>query len=227
MAWIEKGQSTSFEHEPIEGLYFIDGDAVAALIKPDWTKGEKFPKIAFPSGQDFEIWEGSGSPIIHIYGEMDLRLKDTRDAAYQYANYVAEQCGYLVAPVGDNQLEVIGTDDEEHFLLTYDSERGVIADIEAVEDKNPSPLFPMGLIMATPGAIKSMEEAGQDRTELLMRHVTGDWGDLGEEDKQENDFSVDKSLRIFSAYNLESGEKVYIITEADRSSTTILRPEEY
>lgn len=66
MTWIEKGQSASFEHEPIEGLYFIDGDAVAALIKPDWTKGEKLPKIAFPSGQDFDIWEGSGSPIIHI-----------------------------------------------------------------------------------------------------------------------------------------------------------------
>ena len=178
MAWIEKGQSTSFEHEPIEGLYFIDGDAVAALIKPDWTKGEKFPKIAFPSGQDFEIWEGGESPIIHIYGEMDLRLKDTRDAAYQYANYVAEQCGYLATPVGDDQLEVVGTDDEEHFLLTYDNERGVIADIEAIEDdystdtRKRQPLLPDEIREKLPD-IYSQEEKGME-AQAVVKFFTPD-----------------------------------------------------
>ena len=81
-----------------------------------------------------------------------------------------------------------------------------------VERDDPRPLFPLGQIVATPGAIKTMQEADQDPTELLGRHVTGDWGDLGEEDKQENDFSVGKTLRIFSAYNLEGEEKVWIIT---------------
>ena len=138
MSWIEKGQSASFEHEPIEGLYYIDGDVLATIYKPDWTKGQKYPKIAFSSGQEFDIWEGSGSPIVHIfpYGEMDLRLRDTRDNAYRYANSIAEQCGYLVAPVGDDQLELIGSDDD-HFLVTYDNERGVMANIEVVEDPHP------------------------------------------------------------------------------------------
>ena len=96
-----------------------------------------------------------------------------------------------------------------------------------VERDAPRPLFNLGQVVSTPGAIQTMQDAGQDPGKLLHRHVTGDWGDLGEEDKQENDFSVDKSLRIFSAYELANGEKVWLITEADRSSTTIFLPEEY
>ncbi len=178
MSWIDKEKSTSFEHEPIEGLYFIDGDVLAALIKPDWTKGEKLPKIAFPSGQRFDIWEGSKSPVIHIYGEMDLRLRDTRDAAYQHANNIAEQCGYLVAPVGDNQLEVIGTDDDEHFLLTYDNERGVIADIEAVEadystdPRKRQPLMPDEIREQLP-ELYSQEEKGME-AQAVVKFFTPD-----------------------------------------------------
>ena len=59
---------------------------------------------------------------------------------------------------------------------------------------------------------------------LLTRHVTGDWGDLGEEDKKENELSVKKGFRILSAYTLKNGERAWIITEADRSVTTILLP---
>ena len=72
-----------------------------------------------------------------------------------------------------------------------------------------------------------MEEAGQTPPDLLYRHVTGDWGDLCEEDKQENEFSVKNASRILSAYTLRTGVKVWVITEADRSATTILLPEEY
>ena len=133
MAWRPQEEQTSFEREPIEGLFFLHGDVLATLWKRDWTNGQKYPKIAFPSGEDFDIWEGSGSPIVHVFphGEMDLRLRDTRDNAYRYANSIAEQCGYLAAPVGDNQLELIGTDDD-HFLVTYDSELEVMVDIEEV-----------------------------------------------------------------------------------------------
>ncbi len=63
--------------------------------------------------------------------------------------------------------------------------------------------------------------------DLLHRHQRGDWGDLSEADILENEFSVPRDLRIFSAYNVGEGERVYIITEADRSATTILLPEEY
>ena len=62
----------------------------------------------------------------------------------------------------------------------------------------------------------------------VRRHVSGDWGDMSEEDKKENEFSLDKYLRIFSAYDHQQpGKKIWVITEADRSVTTVLFPDEY
>ena len=89
------------------------------------------------------------------------------------------------------------------------------------------PLFSLGQLVSTPGAIEALEQAGQEPLELLARHVTGDWGELDEEDRAENDFSVKNNLRIMSAYTLENGIKIWVITEADRSATTILLPSEY
>jgi hypothetical protein len=91
----------------------------------------------------------------------------------------------------------------------------------------PEPRFPLGQLVATPGALEVLQEAEQDPLGLLVRHVSGDWGDLEDEDKQENEFSVDRDLRILSAYNLPTGKRVWIITEADRSATTLLLPDEY
>ena len=91
----------------------------------------------------------------------------------------------------------------------------------------PVPLFPLGRIVATPGALDAMREAGQDPRQLLHRHNTGDWGDLCEEDEAENNFSVPRRLRILSAYILSTGVKVWVLTEADRSATTLLLPSEY
>jgi hypothetical protein len=88
-------------------------------------------------------------------------------------------------------------------------------------------LFELGRIVATPGALDAMEHAEVIPQNLLARHVSGDWGDLGEEDRQENDFSVKHGFRILSSYKLDTGAKVWIITEADRSATTFLLPEEY
>jgi len=61
----------------------------------------------------------------------------------------------------------------------------------------------------------------------LSRHAQGDWGDLCEEDKKENEYSLDKHLRILSSYKREGLPKIWIITEADRSATTVLFPDEY
>ena len=72
-----------------------------------------------------------------------------------------------------------------------------------------------------------MEKAEQNPFELLLRHVIGDWGDLDDEDKKENELSVKDGFRILSAYKLETGVKVWVITEADRSTTTFLLPSEY
>ena len=87
--------------------------------------------------------------------------------------------------------------------------------------------FPLGQTYATPGALEALSETGQDAAQFLSRHQAGDWGNLSDDDKQENEFSVDKELRIFSAYHLSDGTKIWIITEADRSATTILLPSEY
>lgn len=94
-------------------------------------------------------------------------------------------------------------------------------------EEQTQPHFPLGQVVATPGALEALREAEQDPLELLTRHVTGDWGDLSEEDKDENEFSVDRELRILSAYNLPTGRKIWVISEADRSATTILLPEDY
>ena len=88
-------------------------------------------------------------------------------------------------------------------------------------------LFALGRIVATPGAVEAMSAAETNGFEYLARHVQGDWGDLGQEDKCENDLSVREGYRILSAYKLRTGVKMWIITEADRSSTTFLLPDEY
>jgi hypothetical protein len=87
--------------------------------------------------------------------------------------------------------------------------------------------FQLGQMVATPGALDALAEAGQAAFGFIQRHQSGDWGDLSEEDKRENEFSVDKYLRIFSAYHTSKGEKLWVITEADRSVTTLLLPSEY
>ena len=92
---------------------------------------------------------------------------------------------------------------------------------------NDKPLFPLGQVVATAGALQALENAGQEPEEFLNRHDRGDWGEVSDEDKQENGFSVQQGFRILSAYTTSAGERIWIITEADRSATTILLPEEY
>jgi hypothetical protein len=95
------------------------------------------------------------------------------------------------------------------------------------KDSNPKPLFDLGQLVGTPGALQGLQEAEQHPFELLARHVTGDWGDLDDEDKRENELSIERGFRILSAYRLNTGVKVWVITEWDRSVTTILLPDEY
>jgi hypothetical protein len=89
------------------------------------------------------------------------------------------------------------------------------------------PRFPLGRIVATPGALRALEQANQNPFEFLERHQAGDWGELCEEDKRENEFSVRNGFRILSSYRTRNGSKIWVITEADRSVTTLLRPHEY
>jgi hypothetical protein len=89
------------------------------------------------------------------------------------------------------------------------------------------PLFALGQLVATPGALAALEKAGQNPMEFLSRHVSGDWGDIPEEDKKENQFSVENGFRLLSSHRTNAGDVVWVITEADRSHTTLLLPDEY
>ena len=95
------------------------------------------------------------------------------------------------------------------------------------EPPRRSPLFLLGQVCATPGALEALRRSGQKPGEFLVRHVTGDWGDVCEEDKRLNDAAVAQGTRVFSAYRTAAGEKLWVITEADRSATTLLLPDEY
>ncbi len=87
--------------------------------------------------------------------------------------------------------------------------------------------FLLGTTVATPGALQALREAGESPLGYLARHTACDWGDLDTADKRDNDLSVRVGFRVLSAYRLRTGVKVWVITEADRSSTCILLPEEY
>jgi hypothetical protein len=92
----------------------------------------------------------------------------------------------------------------------------------------PKPLFDLGTIGATPAAIEAMQRRGLNMRLLLLRHVTGDWGDMDDEDRARNDRAVRQGTRILSAYGPEGEpDQLWIITEADRSSTTIMLAKEY
>ena len=86
--------------------------------------------------------------------------------------------------------------------------------------------LPLGRVVATPGALELLSEAGEDAFGYLARHATGDWGDLCAFDRRQNEVALRDGHRVFSAYDVPAG-RVWVITEADRSVTTVLLPEEY
>ncbi len=85
--------------------------------------------------------------------------------------------------------------------------------------------FLLGRTLITPGALAELSQS--DVQQGLARHLRGEWGDLCEDDKQANDDALKHGARLLSAYHTSSGVKFWIITEADRSATTVLLPEEY
>jgi hypothetical protein len=86
--------------------------------------------------------------------------------------------------------------------------------------------LPLGRVVATPGALNLLGRSGEHPFDYLARHATGDWGELCAFDRRQNEIALRDGLRVFSSYEVPQG-RVWIITEADRSITTILLPEEY
>jgi hypothetical protein len=90
------------------------------------------------------------------------------------------------------------------------------------------PLFTLGQVVATPGALAVIGVSGDDLSIYLARHQSGDWGDVDAHDWKGNQLSLEQRFRLMSVYTLNiTGAKIWVITEADRSSTCVLLPEEY
>lgn len=95
-----------------------------------------------------------------------------------------------------------------------------------------TPLFKLGQVVATPGALEALQTAGQVPFEFIARHSRGEWGDLCPDDRRLNDEALKDGSRILSAYRLKTAVKIWIITEAEddqghRAATTVLLPDEY
>jgi len=87
--------------------------------------------------------------------------------------------------------------------------------------------FTLGQTFITPGAEEALQIAGQTAIEFLRRHMSCDWGELSEDDVHENELSLEQGFRLLSNYQTGKGQQLWIITEADRSATTVLLPSEY
>ena len=90
-----------------------------------------------------------------------------------------------------------------------------------------APLFRLGILVATPAALSLLSEFALAPIDFLIRHRHGDWGNLVEHDIEANRIALRRSRRLLSSYDISADRKLWIITEADRSSTTLLLPEEY
>ena len=85
--------------------------------------------------------------------------------------------------------------------------------------------FPLGRLVITPAAREALRS--EDVTAAIRRHSTGDWGEVDEHDRRENELSLRQGSRLLSAYTGQAGTKFWVITEADRTATTVLLPEDY
>lgn len=92
---------------------------------------------------------------------------------------------------------------------------------------HPAPLFSLGQIVATPGALDLLDRTGRNGMDLVQRHQHGDWGSVPPDDAEANTYSISNGSRILSSYYLNDTERLWIITEADRSATTLLLPSDY
>lgn len=90
-----------------------------------------------------------------------------------------------------------------------------------------TPLFPLGHLLITPGAQTLLKAMALPSLTFLNRHCYGDWGDISADDFQANQNALIEGSRLLSAYDLGDEHRLWIITEADRSTTTLLLPEEY
>ena len=143
------------------------------------------------------------------------RQQDEMLAIYQNADTAERNA--IIKHI-DSFLEVVPSD-AKNFWLEFQEKLQIL--------DNHRVLFSLGKVFMTSGAREALEESKQTADEFLTRHQSGDYGIICEDDREENELSLREGFRILSAYKTEKGEKIWVITEADRSSTTCLLPSEY
>ena len=109
--------------------------------------------------------------------------------------------------------------------MSSDSQTSENGSVNSIRPAEIRPRFASGAIVATPGAVAKVNTA--EMSVALTRHLRADWGELDPEDVSANNGALEQGGRLVSAYKTSTGTKFWIITEADRSVTTILLPEEY
>jgi hypothetical protein len=216
MGWTEKQHPTTFDSVPIHGLIFLDGDVFARVYGRDWTKGQKYPLIAFPSGMEREIWESSPEQeaIVHFFGEMDLPYRSTRDEAFDRASQIAEVIAYGVRKRGEAQLDVWGQDADDRFTITYDSQDRRMEDIEWLAEAVESPVHPAHMLMndeikATLPPLYTNEKLGLDAVApLKFFQPDGQWtwyASEGSPVDEDGNYDTDKPKVDFIFFGLVSG----------------------
>ena len=160
---------------------------------------------------------------------MNNLAQTKQDAKTAYLNKQAEQMLETYKQANESEriavIKQIGSfleivpEDAKRFWLKFRYK------LERLNEQTP--LFSLGQTVMTIGAREALEDSNELPITFLAKHQSGDWGIVGREDKQENEFSIKNGFRLLSAYMTTNSEKIWIITEADRSVTTILLPEEY
>jgi hypothetical protein len=148
-----------------------------------------------------------------------LRETIEEEAVLGFANLYTDLLKGALAEVNWHEIAASWLND---FSPETGSEELAVAEPTA---PNTEPLFSLGRTVITPGALETI--SGDEVAAAMSRHQHGDWGLVGEQDRAENELSLREGFRVLSVYETTTGTRFWIITEADRSVTTVLLPDEY
>ncbi len=161
---------------------------------------------------------------------MNNLTQTQQDAKQAYLNRQSEQMLKMYNVADSNERKAVANHINAFLPIVSEAEKifwlKFLNKLERIDEK-PKGLFPLGEIYLTVGAQEALEEANQTASEFLSMHQIGNWGLICEDDKRENELALREGFRILSAYRTSQGIKIWVISEACRSSTTLLLPEEY
>lgn len=136
MSWFSKEQATPFDMRPIEGLFFVDGDMYSVVVERENRLGLKYPKISFPSGRAYEVYEREEQQVwVHLFGEVAVPLFADRDRAFRHLQTLItplDKIAYFVHPFEADGVLIWGKTERERVLVSYDQSRQIIRDIQGV-----------------------------------------------------------------------------------------------